>query len=159
MGALVAFETARTLRAAGGPQPVHIAVSGRRAPHLPDRRADMHDLPRDEFRRALASLAGTPPEVLADPELMDFFDDVLRADLRVCETYVHAPDAPLDVPLSVFGGDADPEATIEELDAWRVHTRAFAGVHVYPGSHFYIRDHAGSVAAALIHLVATAATV
>ena len=35
MGALLGFETLRRLRARGGPAPVALCVSARRAPHLP----------------------------------------------------------------------------------------------------------------------------
>jgi len=38
MGALVAFELSRAVRARTGRAPAHLFVSGRRAPHLPSRR-------------------------------------------------------------------------------------------------------------------------
>src|SRR5262245_6534617 len=49
MGALICFELARHLRERGGPRPVHLFVSGRHAPQLPNTQRIVHDLPEDEF--------------------------------------------------------------------------------------------------------------
>ena len=45
MGALLAFELTRELRRRGGPQPVCLMVSGRRAPRIPLARELFHTLP------------------------------------------------------------------------------------------------------------------
>ena len=140
MGALIAFELARALQAAGGAAPMHVFVSGRRAPHLPATRGPLHALPPGAFEAALRDLEGTPPEILADEELMALIGPLLRADLALCETYRHVPRDPLAMPLSVFGGADDPEATRGDLEAWGSHTRAFAGVRVFSGNHFYLRE-------------------
>lgn len=149
LGALIAFELTRTLRDAWVTQPAHLFVSGRRAPHLPARRAPMYDLPDAEFEAGLAEMQGTPREVLENRELMDLVVPILRVDFALNDTYTHARATALDVPLTVFGGSDDVEATPEELDAWRLHSRAFGGVHVFPGHHFYLHDHAGALAQAV----------
>ena len=45
MGALVVFELVRRLRALGVTPPVHVFVSGRPAPQLPESRTPLRDLP------------------------------------------------------------------------------------------------------------------
>src|SRR2546421_132109 len=62
MGALISLELARALRREHGREPVHLFVSGRRAPHLPETLPPMHDLPEAEFIEGLRGLNGTPPE-------------------------------------------------------------------------------------------------
>jgi medium-chain acyl-[acyl-carrier-protein] hydrolase len=140
MGALVAFELTRALRREGLPQPTHLFLSAHRAPQLPDRRPSMHQLSDDEFREALRNLEGTPEEVLTHPELMDLLMPLLRADFALCETYAYMPEAPLDVPLTMFGGNEDPYVTREELDAWRETTRAAARVQMFRGHHHYLQQ-------------------
>jgi medium-chain acyl-[acyl-carrier-protein] hydrolase len=149
LGALIAFELTRTLRDAWVTQPAHLFVSGRRAPHLPARRAPLYDLPQAEFEAALADMQGTPRAVLDNRELMDLMTPLLRVDLALNDTYTCARGPALDVPISVFGGSDDGETTREELDAWRQHTRAFAGVRVFPGHHFYLHDHVNALAQAI----------
>jgi medium-chain acyl-[acyl-carrier-protein] hydrolase len=149
MGALIAFELTRTLRDAWVTQPAHLFVSGRSAPHLPLRRAPLYDLPQAEFEAALARMQGTPREILENRELIDLMTPVLRADFALNDTYTCVRAPALDVPISVFGGSDDDEATRDELEAWRQHTRAFAGVRVFPGHHFYLHDHAAALAEAI----------
>ena len=153
MGALLGFELARTLQASGDVLPIHVVVSGRRAPHLPPVRPPLHDLPPGQFEAALLALEGTPGEVFADEELMALFGPLLRADLAVCETYEYAPGVPLDVPLTVFGGSRDGEASAANLEAWRGHSRAFCGVHLFPGNHFYFRERPREIVAAIERVV------
>ena len=140
MGALLAFELTRELRRRNLPLPLHLFVSGRRAPHLEGRRRPLHALPSPELHDELRALQGTPAAVLDDAELMALVEPILRADFEVCETYGYASGEPLDPPLSVFGGAADPEASVEELEGWREHSTRFRGVRLLPGNHFYLHD-------------------
>src|SRR5205814_4666171 len=98
MGALVSFELARYLRRQHGLSPVHLFVSGRRAPQLSDPDPPIHPLPEAEFLEELRSLKGTPEEVLQNTELLQLLLPLLRADFAVCETYAYAPETPLLCP-------------------------------------------------------------
>lgn len=136
-GALVAFELARSLRRAGLPPPLALFVSGCRAPELPPVRLT-HDLPDDEFVRALDELGGTPREVLATPELLELLLPLLRADFAAAQTYECAPDEPLDCAIDSFCGDADTGVSVAESVQWERHTRRAFRLHVVPGDHFFI---------------------
>lgn len=142
VGALVVFELVRRLRRTGLPLPVHLFVSGRAAPQLPDTRATLRDLPTDELIDELARMGGTPPEVLRERSLMDSLLPLLRADFAVNETYAYRPEPPLDLPLTVFGGHADPRADEPELAAWREQTSGPFALRMFPGGHFFLHDHA-----------------
>jgi surfactin synthase thioesterase subunit len=138
MGALVSFELARHLRRQGLPGPVHMVVSGHRAPQLPDPHPAIHSLPDAEFLARLRELGGTPEEVLQDPELMELFMPVLRADFAVCETYCYTNAAPLDCPISVFGANDDRKVSREELSAWRAQSSKSFSLRMFPGDHFFL---------------------
>lgn len=138
MGAMLAFELARRLRAGGAALPEHLLVSGRRAPQRPSDKRKLHGLPEDEFREELRTLDGTPEEVLAHPELMELFSPILRADFELCETYSLREDQPLDVPISAFGGLEDPDVSRDDLMAWKEHTRGPFKLRMFPGGHFFL---------------------
>lgn len=138
MGAILAFELTLALRRAGGPLPQHLMLSGRRAPHRPDPDPDIHALPEEEFKQELRGLNGTPEEVLAHPELMELLIPVLRADFAVCETYEHASQEPLQVPVSAFGGIGDHKVSREDLEGWQRYTKGEFRLRMFQGDHFYL---------------------
>jgi len=138
MGAAIAFELGRELRRRGGPRPLHLFASACPAPHLPDEDAT-HGLPEAELIERMRSLGGMSEEVLQHRELMEMILPVFRADASITETYAHAEEAPLDVPITAFGGIEDPKATRHEMDAWRQHTRGAFALAMVAGNHFYIQ--------------------
>jgi surfactin synthase thioesterase subunit len=148
VGALVAYEVARSLCAAGR-TPVHLFVSGQRAPHMPGRTPPRHALPPVEFEAALARLEGTPTEVLQDADLMAVIVPLLRADFSLEETYAPAPGDPLEIPMTVFGGADDNEANLVELNAWQRHCRHACEVRIFQGNHFYVRTNPAPVVEAI----------
>ncbi|CCH31886.1 Thioesterase [Saccharothrix espanaensis DSM 44229] len=139
MGSVVAYEVARRLTTAPRP-PLRLFVSGRRAPHLPARRAPLHPLRQDEFVHAVAKMGGTPRELLDQHDLMRMFLPGLRADFTVNETYAPLPGPVLDCPVSALTGDTDPEVTVPEVRAWADATVGPFSLRVFPGGHFYHSD-------------------
>jgi medium-chain acyl-[acyl-carrier-protein] hydrolase len=138
MGALLAFELTRRLRAEHARQPLCLFVSGAGAPHLPLRREAIHDKDDAGFAEGLRRMNGVPAGVMDNPELWGLFAPTLRADMTLCETYALTPGEPLDCPLSALGGLEDPDVLREDLDAWRQHTRGPFQVRMLPGDHFFI---------------------
>jgi surfactin synthase thioesterase subunit len=144
MGALLALLTARRLRAHGLPQPTALVVSGSDAPSAMPVRG-RHLLPPAEFVAMLNELGGCPPQVLADRELLAFFEPILRADFQAVETWDRRPAPPLDTPIVALFG-ADDETTAEGALAWGGETAAGCETHEYPGGHFFILEHWDSIA-------------
>ncbi|HJT68455.1 MAG TPA: alpha/beta fold hydrolase [Pyrinomonadaceae bacterium] len=140
VGALASFELAHRLSDQFGFNVSHLFVSGARAPHVPRKRRDLHDLPEDEFRTELKTLNGTPPEILENPELMSMISSTLRADFAVAETYRCNHTQLLSCPITVFGGLADTPISREDLEAWRIHTTGSFEVRQMPGDHFFIHS-------------------
>ncbi len=159
MGALVAFETCREIRRLGLPEPAWLAISSRPAPHLATGSVSVLGLPgqtpaRDatdeEFATLVAALNGTPGEVSGGTAALAPFIPTLRADLLVIETYTYRPEPPLDLPISVFGGEQDPVARLDELRAWDVHSSVSCTVRTFPGGHFYLHQIRERFVAALV---------
>ena len=149
MGALLAYELARTLTARGTP-PRQLFVSGHRAPQLPLRRAAAHLLPDPELVAVIEELGGTSPEVLAEPQLVRLMLPLMRADFEICETYRHPHEDPMPVPITALGGRADPSVSVGELRAWRNLTSAGFEAEIFPGGHFYLHPERDEVVAALL---------
>lgn len=140
MGGLVSFEVTRLLRSEYSLSPVHLFVSARRPPQIPNPDPPIHTLPEAEFVEELRRLKGTPEAVLQNVELMQLLIPTLRADFAVLETYIYAREAPLECPIAAFGGLQDQEADIQELEAWRQQTIAFFSLQMLPGNHFFIHS-------------------
>ncbi|MBD1915174.1 MULTISPECIES: thioesterase [Cyanophyceae] len=140
LGALISFELARQLQAQGAPLPLHLFVSGCRAPQLL-RNKGLHTLPDQALLAELQALKGTPQQVLNNPELMQWLLPTLRADFSIFETYIYHEQRPLACDISVFGGLNDLEAPAASLPAWRQHTSLSFSQHVLPGDHFFLHTH------------------
>lgn len=138
MGAMIGFELSRELRRRGRTLPLHLFVSGRRAPQLPTRDEPIHDLPEPEFIERLRELNGTPEEVLQHAELMKLLTPLLRADFAVNETYFYAQEEPLDPGISAFGGLADSDVGRDDVEAWSIQTRGRFRMRMMPGDHFFL---------------------
>lgn len=139
LGALTAYELVRLLRREGRPLPVHLMVSGRHAPHIPFSRR-MHQMSDREFIAQLRRLGGTPEAVLENEELLALLLPPLRRDFAIVETYTHAPEPPLDVPLTAFGGEQDEDVPRDAIEAWGAHTTGPFQARLFPGGHFYLHQ-------------------
>jgi medium-chain acyl-[acyl-carrier-protein] hydrolase len=150
MGALVGFEVARRLRKQCSRLPIHLFVSGRRAPHVTDSRPILHGLPEEEFLVETERRYGALPEaVLKDRAVLQIFLSMLRADLTLLETYQYTDNVPLECPLSVFGGLQDTTVTHEQLFAWREQTNARFELKMFPGDHFFVQSSKLTIAQAM----------
>ncbi|WP_257003856.1 thioesterase domain-containing protein [Streptomyces sp. SA15] len=140
MGGLLCHDLTLRLDRDGLPLPRWLGLSARGAP-APDGgtgEEQRHLLPSAELRAVIARLGGTPEAVLRDDELWSLVEPVLRADLRIVETWrFDAADRLPPVPLAVFGGTHDPMVTPARLAAWADRTSAFQGLRLFPGHHFY----------------------
>ena len=146
VGALVAFEFARGLRARGLPEPEHLFVSGRRAPHIRVAEPAIETL-SDYALIALVSerYGGIPEQVLRDRDMLAMAIPLLRADLRLDQGYVHEPQPPLSCPITMFHGSHDLTTSGFNLAAWREHTTAGFEIHTLPGGHFFIEKERDAV--------------
>ena len=137
MGAILAYELATQIAAAGLPPPICLIVSGRNAPQLEPAHRDLHLLDDEAFLAALRErFGGSQDEVLAVPELRELFLPILRADLKLVETYP-VSTGKLTCPIAAFAGTEDHSVSDSGLEGWSEATSATVITHRFPGDHFY----------------------
>ena len=140
MGALLAFEIARSLRDANAAAPEALFVAAYPAPQTAASRTPIHELPDAEFIDQMRRLQGTPEAVLQNQELMAFVLPILRADFQACDTYRYTHGPPLGCPIITYGGRDDGEVGAQDLDEWRVQTSASFLRRLLPGNHFFVQS-------------------
>jgi medium-chain acyl-[acyl-carrier-protein] hydrolase len=138
MGAAISFELAHQLRNQYGVEPLHLFVSGFRAPHLPRREVPSFDLPEAEFIDKLHSLGGSAKELLDNPRFVKLLLPAVRADFELIQTYTYSPQPPLTCPITALGGLEDNVVRREELAAWREQTTGTFTLQTLPGDHFFL---------------------
>ena len=145
MGTIVAYLITKRIASEGLPQPMHLFVSGRMGPSAKDNEPPIYHLPPDEFRKELKAIGGIPDEFLADDNLMNFFEPILRADFRSNELYEYETiTTPFDVPVTVMIGKEE-KITEEEAMTWQLETTKPINLHWFSGGHFFILDHAAEI--------------
>ena len=146
MGAMVAVECAKRLLHIGR-EPALIALSAfGKGPSL---RKPVHHLPASEMIHALRTYGGSPPEVLADEEMMEMLLPMLRADFELVETHTYSDDTRFACPVLALGGIDDPYHPTSHLEAWSTITTGAFTLKTYPGGHFYLWEVENAVFAAL----------
>ncbi|GHH88754.1 thioesterase [Streptomyces sulfonofaciens] len=146
MGALLAFETAKTLERRYGLVPARLLVSGMQAP---SRRVGLaHADQEDALLAELRVLQGTDEEVLADDELRALFLTTLRSDYRAVAAY-RSDTRPVSCPITALIGRDDPLVPQDDVPHWAGHTSAGFSLRAFEGGHFYLDDFPPEVAAAI----------
>jgi len=156
LGGIVAFEVARQLRARGRTGPQRIVLSACPPPHVPRLAPELAELPDEIFLARITDFYhGFLPGVLTDPDLVALVLPALRADVMMLERYQWHADTPVDIPLTVVGGDRDvfDPALLAE---WRQHTTAECATYRLPGGHFYFREDLNRLLALLHDVLRTA---
>ena len=155
MGAVLAAETARELMARNLPSPVHMFVSGRRPPHMPDPMPPLRGLSDDDFVLEInRRYGGIPKAILDSPDVLALLLPALRADVTALETFPAKPRPPLSMPITVFGGDRDLLAPRSDLEAWKSETTAPVDVRLFPGGHFYLDREGSTVITTMLETLA-----
>lgn len=154
LGALLAFELTRELRRRHMLSPIHLFVAGFHAPQVFNREPALHQLPDSELIDRVRQLKGIPDDVFHNPELMEIFTPILRADYALHETYVYRDEAPLDCPISALGGMQDEQIRRTDLFAWRNQTRASFDLAMFTGNHFFVRTAQSAVLQTISRLLA-----
>ncbi|MEV6548981.1 alpha/beta fold hydrolase [Streptomyces sp. NPDC051597] len=146
LGARLAYELTHRLTAEGHRPPELLVVSACRAPGVPARTPPMHTMDGPTLHRRLREMNGVPPEVLASRALMTLLEPVLRADLRLAETWQPAPGR-ISAPILALCGEDDDIDPYESMVAWKHHTTGEFTIRAFPAGHFFLRDEEEAVLA------------
>jgi pyochelin biosynthetic protein PchC len=146
MGASLAHEVTIRLAAAGR-EPGVLMVSGRPAPHL--LQPDLTYLGGEQAIAAdMRKLGGeSSAAALDDPDVRELLLPALLADYRIVGTYQPSEAGPVTMPIVAYTGDADPEASISDIEGWAGCTTAGFRYRVFPGDHFYLEPRRRDVVA------------
>jgi len=136
MGSLVAYEVCRQLHVHQRALPRALILSGRGSPHEPRTGIALDQLPDAELIDYLQTLGGTPPEVLADPDMCELLIPVARADLAACRRYRPTRGEPLSTVMFVYAGE-DDDLNPQDLMDWASCTSSSCTFRRFPGGHFY----------------------
>ncbi|HJV96409.1 MAG TPA: alpha/beta fold hydrolase [Albitalea sp.] len=140
MGALLMFEVARRLAAAGARTPECVFASGRQAPHLPQPRLQRHRMNDADFIDELRRLQGTPAEILDNPELLAILMPTIRGDFALLDSWAFADSAPLALPLYALAGRSDAHVALDAARQWQRWTGAEFELISYSGGHFFLHE-------------------
>jgi surfactin synthase thioesterase subunit len=155
MGSRLALLAAQLLLERGWPAPLRLIVSASPPPSRPIS-TERYRLSPADFLRELRALGGCPEEMLNDPELLDVFLPVLRADFEALETYRAEARAKLPCPITVLRGVDDREVSRDDAEAWRAETTSSCDVHDFAGGHFFLFQKSRQIAALLENIIGRA---
>ncbi|GAA0472166.1 alpha/beta fold hydrolase [Streptomyces sp. NPDC046215] len=139
MGGWMAFDVTTRLAAAGDPLPDTLVVSSCNAPDRGLTARDRFPARGDADGELLTwmSVHGLlPAHVLDDEDLTEMAVELMRADIRVRDTFTYT-GARITVPLQVLSGAEDAVVGDDAGDRWGGLTTAAHRHDVLPGGHFY----------------------
>ncbi|WP_461089850.1 thioesterase II family protein [Streptomyces incanus] len=137
MGAVLAVDLARKLRAARGWRPAALAAAASEPPDRP-LPAGLCTASDEELTGLLHAWGGTSGELLADRRYLAEVLPVVRADLALMTGRAHRDEAPLDCPVHTYLGEDDTTVDAKEAaEGWARQTRAGHTVRTFPGGHFF----------------------
>jgi surfactin synthase thioesterase subunit len=120
-GALVAYEIARLLVRAPCANPRLLVVCSCLPPRLIFD-TGMGRLPTRELLAQTASMGGTNPELMADPDFVEMIERPLRADWEMYDAYVHRSGGRLPLPILAVRGVEDTNVDASDLRLWQEQT-------------------------------------
>lgn len=152
MGALLAYETCLECRRRGLPKPMGLMVSASKAPNyqmnftqdfaddydMDDEK--LYELDDDSLMERIIHIGGIPDIIKENQTYMRLLAPVFRNDLKLCETYITGKNEPFDIPIDIFGGNADSIVSKSELELWKKYTNGPATLTIFPGNHFYFES-------------------
>lgn len=141
MGSLLAYEVALECKRRAITPPLFLMVSGRQAPKFGDKHAlPRHLMTKESFWKEIKGYGGLPEAVFNEPELLDFFEPIIRADFEAVYRYAQVDDLKLDIPVIALAGDQE-DISDEELSSWGELTSGSFKFMRLPGNHFFIFKH------------------
>jgi medium-chain acyl-[acyl-carrier-protein] hydrolase len=149
MGALIAFEMARALRAHHDLTPLHLFLAARRGPRLPSS-SFTTGLGDREFIKELERIGGVPKQILESPDMLELILPTIRADFALCESYSYSRGPLLDCPLTILGGKEDPDVSYRALATWAEETTSRCTVKMLNGDHFFMHSCQSVIIAAML---------
>ncbi len=140
MGSMIAYQICRKLEKLGLQLPVKLIINGVKGPKYCKEKI-VSNLPNREFWEEITKLGGIPKEIGNDPELIDFFAPILKADYKCVEGYTYDETTEqISIPIDVFYG-SEEDITAQEIAGWKEVTTEEVVITELAGNHFFIFEH------------------
>lgn len=141
MGGLLGWLLTRKLINANHLPPIHLFVTGTMGPAAESRgERKRYEMSHSDFIAEIRELKGSPDEILSNPELLNYFEPILRADFRASETYRYDGTGPLHIPITVVTG-AEENLSESDIRLWQKESVFEVNFVKLSGNHFFIFDH------------------
>ncbi|MET8542170.1 alpha/beta fold hydrolase [Kitasatospora sp. NPDC004799] len=140
MGGWMAFDVAARIERDGGPVPRNLVVSSANAPARGLTPRDMFPSQQDDDDGLLLWMKThglMPAHVLEDPELQEMAVELMRADIRVRDTFRYTDGATVSMPVQMLSGADDDVIEANAGEQWRALALGEYRHDVLPGGHFY----------------------
>ncbi|MBY0481476.1 MAG: alpha/beta fold hydrolase [Chitinophagaceae bacterium] len=121
--------------------PAFLFVSGSAGPGVNMGRS-WHSLEDRHLIQELTDLGGMPPGFCEDPELMNYYLPILRADFEVVEKNA-LDDCIVNVPIYAMMGDK--EENVDSITNWEKFTKSSFSFKIFNGDHFFIHSYPQSI--------------
>lgn len=146
MGATLGFAIVHQLELSGD-APFCFIASGNAGPNVKERN-NYSQLPQEEFFNKLREMGGITSELSANPELLDFFEPILRADFALLERAEEKISYKINTPIHAIMGST--EEYVEHIENWGNYTTGQFEHETLPGNHFFVFDHTAQLQAIII---------
>lgn len=124
--------------------PVHLFMFGNTPPFSMKLRMKISHLPNKEFLKSMEFFGGIQPQLYEFPDVLDYFCNIMRADMRLVEEYEDdiklIPKKKWDVPVSAFCGKQDNTFDHSLLSDWDKCTSQPCNYFMLEGGHFFLDD-------------------
>lgn len=141
MGAMLCYELIGKIWEKRNLAPIHAFLSGRVPPNSKDIKM-LHHLSDTRLMAEIKRWGGFSSQQLADKTLIRMFLPILRADMKMIETYsmVDREYPRLPCPFSILTGTNDAVAPSHKMLPWADFTTQSCSFHTFAGGHFYITE-------------------
>jgi surfactin synthase thioesterase subunit len=142
-GGWMAFDVASRIGERGGPAPAAVVVSSANAPSRGLAPREMVPAQEDSDRHLLdwmQTFGLLPQYVLEERALLEMAVELMRADIRVRDSFHYRGDTTIAVPLQVLTGKADSVIDPRAAEQWRELATGKFRHDELPGGHFYTAE-------------------
>jgi medium-chain acyl-[acyl-carrier-protein] hydrolase len=142
MGALLCYELIGKIWKHQSLAPVHAFMSGRVPPNNDDIKKLYHTSDAQLLKEVI-QWGVFSKQQLKDKALVRMFLSILRADVKIVDTYnpQDREQPPLPCSISVLTGSKDVVAQSWKMSPWTDFTTQLCSFHVFPGGHLYIEEY------------------
>lgn len=141
MGSLLAYEVYYKLLELGSKAPMHLFVSGRKAPQVSKAEGKMRRINDVDFIKMVDKFGGLPKEFYQE-EVKKMFLPILRADFCMLDEYKHHEKSEkVTCDMSILYGKEDSSTLLNEVEQWRDVCKGKSKFYEFEGKHFFLNDH------------------